>query len=248
MASNIMECSNCNKREDPENKLKNCAVCGAAKYCSALCQKADWASHKATCTRTGCLQLIAAIQENDSKTVARLAKTKRVLNGKVDYTPPPTKEFPDPYEMGKWTALHECVRKEKMEMMKLLVDSGANLEMQDVDGETPVFVASTSQNPELIKVLLNAGANPNAQGEDGWSSLMMAARGGDYGTTKALLEAGADLNHGWDMLGRTALDVSSQQASGKMGVFMSDGESREEALMKHRKVEILLSEWATRNR
>jgi len=195
----------------------------------------------------GCLQLIAAIQANDASTVTRLSKTKRVLNGKVDYTPPPEEHMPDPYEMGKWTALHECVRKENKEMMKILVSSGAKLEIEDADGETPAFVASTSQRPELIKILLDGGANPNAMAQDGWSCLMMSARGGDYGTTKALLEAGADLHHGGDMFGRTAFDISSQQASGDMGTRMSQGESLEEAKAKHRRVAALLSEYAAKN-
>ena len=217
------------------------------KYCSAQCQKDHWTAHKASCTKAGCLLLIAAIQANDANTVTRLSKTKRVLNGKVDYTPPPAENRPDPYEMGNWTALHECVRKENKEMMKILVAGGANLEIKDVDGETPTFVASTSQNPELIQILLDGGANPNALAQDGWSCLMVAARSGDYGTVKALLDAGANQNHGGDMFGRTALDISSQQASGQGGIRMSEGESLEEARTKHMRVAALLSEYAARN-
>lgn len=82
--------------------------------------------------------------------------------------------------------------------------------------------------------------------QDGWSCLMMAARGGDYGTTKALLDTGADLYLGADMVGYTAFDISSAQASGKMGVRMSQGDTMEEVKEKHRRVTALLAEYAAR--
>ena len=112
--------------------------------------------------------------------------------------------------MAKWTGLHQCIRLKNVEMLKILVDNGANLEVKDVDGETPAFLAATSKCPEVMKVLLDAGANPNTQGEDGWTALMMAARDGDYEITKMLLERGADLYFGTDMFGRTARDISNQ--------------------------------------
>ncbi|KAL7529594.1 hypothetical protein ACHAWF_003040 [Thalassiosira exigua] len=242
----VAACSNCNKyQEDGETPLMQCSVCRGAKYCNADCQRSHWPSHKSTCSKRGCLQLIAAIQANDGVVVARLAKMKRVLNGKVGYTPPATASNPSPYEMGDWTALHECVRLENIEMMKLLVANGANLEIKDVDGETPAFVASTSRCPEMMKVLLDAGANPNAMAQDGWTCLMMSARGGDYGTTKALLDAGAHLM-GVDDFGRTALDISSQQATGQMGIRMTDGETMAEAQARHRRVTALLTEYSGR--
>jgi hypothetical protein len=248
MASNEMICSTCKKQEDEENTLMKCSVCRVASYCSTECQKADWASHKAGCTKAGCLELITAIYENDSDTVARLAKTKRVLNGKVDYTPPVSEHCTSPNELGKWTALHECIRICNTEMMKILVSNGAKLEMKDADGETPVFVASSARSPELIKILLGAGGNPNALSTDGWSCLMMAARDGNYEITKTLLEAGADLNGGRDMFGRTALDIATQQSGGQVGLRMSDGETYAQAQEKARRVQSLLSEYAARNR
>lgn len=100
---------------------------------------------------SGLPQLFSAIQDNDSATVARLAKTKRVLNGRVDYTPPPDDRFPDPHEMGKWTGLHQCVRQKNVEMMKILIENGANLEIK------------VRRLHFFLKVLLDAGANPNGR-------------------------------------------------------------------------------------
>jgi len=241
-----MNCNSCGKTgDDADNKLMQCSVCATVKYCSTTCQRADWQEHKKNCTTAACLKLFAAIQDNDAATVARLAKTKRVLNGRVDYTPPADEKFPDPHVMGKWTGLHQCVRTKNVEMMKILIDNGANLEITDVDGETPTFVVSSSSAPEIIKVLLDAGANPNACAEDGWTWLMMAARQGDYETTKALLGAGADLYLGRDMFGRGALEITAHTMTGN-ALRMLEGESMAAAMARHGRVNELLSEWPAR--
>ena len=142
--------------------------------------------------------------------------------------------------------MHECVRKENTVAMKILIDNGVKLDMKDVDGETPTFVAAMSKGPEPVRLLLKAGANRNGMGGDGWTCVMVATRDGNYGTTKALLDAGADLYLGRDMFGRTAMGISSQQASGKMGLHMSEGESPDAAMARHKRVAALLAEYADR--
>ena len=238
------QCSQCNKN----GITTKCSICQAAWYCNADCQKLDWGSHKANCTKAGCLQLIEAITENKGDAVVRLAKTKRILNGKVDYTflekSPRTPG--DRTTLKKWTALHQCVRLSNTKMMKILLDRGANVEIKDDDGETPVFVASSSGDPELVRLLLKAGANPNVKAKDGWSALMMASRDGHHQVVKYLLEAGADVFGARDMFGRTALDIASLTAQGP-SIRFSEGETMEEARAKSQLVYTVLSEHVARN-
>ncbi|PVH95266.1 hypothetical protein DM02DRAFT_731963 [Periconia macrospinosa] len=42
-------CDGCNHAESEEKKLNRCGRCGTAAYCSAACQKKDWAVHKFVC-------------------------------------------------------------------------------------------------------------------------------------------------------------------------------------------------------
>jgi ankyrin repeat protein len=248
------QCSHCNK----SSNITKCSICQAAWYCNADCQQLDWDSHKAGCIQGGCLQLIQAITESNADVVARLAKSKRVLNGKADYTflrESPNAPDDEHTTLKKWTALHQCVRLSNTEMMKILLDLGANVEIKDADGETPVFVASSSKDPELVRLLLKAGANPNVKAKDGRSALMMATRDGYHQVVKYLLEAGADVFGARDMFGRTVLDLATLSARGQQlpiiderwGVRgqptrFGEGETMEEAQAKSELVYTLLSE------
>jgi hypothetical protein len=74
-------------------------------------------------------QLIAAIKSNDTGTVQRLAKTRRVLNVNVDL---PTNDDDDDggrgtYILRKWTAVHECVRGCHVETLEIIIEHGANV-------------------------------------------------------------------------------------------------------------------------
>jgi hypothetical protein len=222
------QCCHCNK----SSNTTKCSMCQVAWYCNADCQKRDWGSHKAGCTQAGCLQLIEAITESNGDVVVRLAKTKRVLNGKVDYTFLQESRHDgsddEQVTLKKWTALHQCVRLSNTKMMKILLDLGANVEIKDADGETPVFVASSSSDPELARLLLQAGANPNVKAKDGWSALMVATRDGYHQIVKYLLDAGADVFGARDMFGRTALDLATLSARGQPTRFRG-GETMEEA-------------------
>jgi hypothetical protein len=42
-------CTNLEGMRERELDYKRCGACGAARYCSAACQKAAWAGHKVAC-------------------------------------------------------------------------------------------------------------------------------------------------------------------------------------------------------
>jgi hypothetical protein len=194
--------------------------------------------HRPSCTQLSTLKLIEAVSAEDREVVERLAKTERILNGRVDYY---FLEEGETRKWGKWTALHECIRKDKNDMMAILLDHGANANIKDVDGESALFVASTSGNPAVVKLLLQAGADPNFVAKAGWSCLMLATRDGECEVTKALLEAGANLI-ARDMFGRNAKDLIDTMVTGQ-GIRIKNDESYDHALVRYRRVHDLFRDF-----
>jgi ankyrin repeat protein len=91
------------------------------------------------------------------------------------------------------------------ETLRFLIDKGAKLTDDRVDGITPIMTAAETGRVEVIRMLL-AQFKPdvNAQDVDGSTALIFAARRGQTAAARALLDVGAkaDLT---DSHGRTAL-------------------------------------------
>ena len=98
---------------------------------------------------------------------------------------------------GGWTPLHSAaVYSKSPEVVKTLLDAGANTEARAVNSHTPLHsVAYNGGSPEVVKVLLDAGANIEALNSSGMTPLNLAT----YSHTpspevvKALLDAGANI-------------------------------------------------------
>lgn len=240
-------CSVCGQEESEGSTLLHCSVCRASSYCSRECQRHDFASHKKACKEKGLRDLLQAIVDDDAAAVRRLVKTKYVLNGKVDYEVPMEEGDDDPdatATLEKWTALHQCVRQKRTDLLRILCASpGVKLEITDGDGDTPLFVAASNDFP-LLRVLIEAGANVNAMSHDGWTALMMAVRDGNQDGVEALLAAGANLHLGRDMFGRGCIDFAASMSTGQMGTRMRRGETMEEAQARYRHILSILQRYA----
>jgi hypothetical protein len=67
--------------------------------------------------------------------------------------------------------------KGKTEVVVELVKAGANVDMQDEDGDSAVIFATLYNEPEALKELVAAGANLNLRNQEGLTALMISARG-----------------------------------------------------------------------
>jgi ankyrin repeat protein len=98
---------------------------------------------------------------------------------------------------GGATALHLAFDHHKLKIAKVLFDNGANPDVKDNLGETPLnrLLKNTNFNedPHLdaVQLLLEHGANPNVQDNDGVTLLQLASRKGMPEVTRLLLEYGA---------------------------------------------------------
>lgn len=61
--------------------------------------------------------------------------------------------------IGGATALHIAARNGNAEIAKILIENGADVNLFDKEGWTPLMRSALSRNPELIKILLNANAD-----------------------------------------------------------------------------------------
>jgi ankyrin repeat protein len=92
------------------------------------------------------------------------------------------------------TALMYASYSQKKEIVKKLIDFGANVNHKDKQGCTALLDASGRSNTEIIEILINAGADVNHQNKYG--TILMAALKGHNNSSeeiaKILLAAGAD--------------------------------------------------------
>ncbi len=111
------------------------------------------------------------------------------------------------------TLLDEVVWGYSVELVRELLERGANVHHRDARGRTPLHRAAlrTSEHDgvdAIIAVLLEAGADPNARDEEGETPLHMAAHIDRPESIERLLRAGADCN-ARTVFGRTPLHIAA---------------------------------------
>lgn len=125
---------------------------------------------------------------------------RRFANG------PPGQREPDG---GELTALVYAARTGSIEVAKVLLEAGADVNQTTRYGWSPLLAATHNQNYQMAKFLIENGADVNLANKGGWTPLYLATdnrniEGGDYPTRtpdmdtlefiKFLLDSGADPN------------------------------------------------------
>ena len=117
----------------------------------------------------------------------------------------------DAFKSPGETPLHAAVKIGDREVVRALLNSGADPNAMEGDGETPLHHAVRSDRVEIAEMLLIAGADPNARTMNG-TPLHGAAHYGASLVVGMLLAAGADPNAkndlGWTPLHELALSNS----------------------------------------
>ncbi len=82
---------------------------------------------------------------------------------------------------GENTLLTLAVNASRVNDVQRLLKSGADVNLPDAQGNTPLIIAALVENKQLVSLLLDAGANADLKNQDGYSA-------SDYTTREDLLE------------------------------------------------------------
>lgn len=102
--------------------------------------------------------------------------------------------------------LIKATKKRNINQIKELIERGADVNVTDKYGVTPLIRATIGHHLDLVEYLIARGANVDAQQIYGTTALMWAAHWGIKDIAKVLIQAGANVNI-LDDRGERALDA-----------------------------------------
>jgi ankyrin repeat protein len=92
---------------------------------------------------------------------------------------------------GGRSYMHELAYWGRIEIARILIDAGANMDLQDDNGETPLHIAARHNTMKFTQFLLDMGANPDIQDKKGWTPLHLALWNNRLKIARMLIGAGA---------------------------------------------------------
>lgn len=114
---------------------------------------------------------------------------------------------PNAEDYDMQTPLHATVNREIAEM---LVARGANVDVRDRSGFSPLHVAAADGYVSIAELLLENGADADAKDNNGRTPLHEAATGGHFEVAELLFSRGASVDPRDDAMGWTPLHLAAQ--------------------------------------
>lgn len=144
-----------------------------------------------------------------SESVTLIGAIKSMQTSEVEAALQHDRNFEELDEFG-WAPIHYAINlsrnpdNEALEVVRLLMDSGADIRLQTRDGDTVLHLATRARSEEMSRFLVEMGLEVNAQDAMGTTPLAFAAKFGKSDICRLLVEAGADPNlarlDGWTPL------------------------------------------------
>jgi len=99
------------------------------------------------------------------------------------------------HPMGGGTVLSDAAQDGFTNLVKLMLEKGADPSVVDMMGFTPLQEATYFGHTDIVKLFLDRGAPVDTQDESGLTLLQYAASGAHTDLVQLLLDRGADVNH-----------------------------------------------------
>jgi ankyrin repeat protein len=126
------------------------------------------------------------------------------------------------------TALHIAAARRDNVWLVFLANKGANPNIADVHGVTPLMLASQLGFFEGVQTLITAGARVDEPNEAGETPLISAVHRRDTQMMRVLLQAGADPDRA-DNSGRSARDYAALEGAGSRTTAEIERSARDDA-------------------
>ncbi|WP_010161537.1 ankyrin repeat domain-containing protein [Sphingomonas sp. PAMC 26617] len=109
-------------------------------------------------------------------------------------------------------ALHLVVRRQDSTYLNYLLARGADPNLKNNRGETPILIAANLGSTDIIENLVKHGANVNLGNASGETALIRAVQRRDATMVRSLLDLGADPDQKDLLQGSSARDYAHQDA------------------------------------
>ena len=107
-------------------------------------------------------------------------------------------------------ALHNLIKRAAETYLRFLLQKGADANLRDGKGNTPLLLAVTLGQTDMIPILTAAGANPNLANSAGETPLIRAVQRRDIAMIRVLLNENADPDQADIIAGMSARDYAKQ--------------------------------------
>ena len=141
-------------------------------------------------TYPSCASLACPVSE---RLTPEALRTLRTIAARQDREPEAAAAAPSPPALPRDT-VHRKVQAGDIDGLEAALRAGAEVNVRDQRGWTPLMYAANRGYTLLVPALLDAGANPDTQAADGATALFMAVLQGHEGIAMALVQAGANIS------------------------------------------------------
>ncbi len=151
--------------------------------------------------------LLTAVMHDDADALANALDSKHRVDMKIETS---LGDNILTYETLLYIASHHG----KVNVIKKLLELGADPNLQARNGWSPLFIASRQGHLEVVEVLIKAGADVTFKNKNDMSCLNIAAYGGHLNIVKQLLLNGANVTQ-YDKMGAGPLSAAVQTYGNK---------------------------------